>query len=224
MGILVITACAPVVHNPAPLFESGNSRLSSPPEEYRIQAGDQLDVKLFYNSELNEQVIVRPDGRISLQLAPEIIAAGVTPAELTGQLKKIYASVIKNPEIVVIVKSFTAQRVYVDGEVARPGIVTLTNDMTLMQAISQVGGFKDTARRDEVIVVRRSADGKAVSTVVNVDGAIDGSDMKQDITLLSYDVVFVPKTAIANVNVWVDQYLRRNIPIPIGAGYNLNGY
>ncbi len=91
-----------------------------------------------------------------------------------------------------------------------------------MQAISQAGGFKDTARKNEVIVMRRTSDGKVASTIVNLEMSIDGSDMKQDIALLSYDVVYVPRSAVADVNLWIDQYIRRNIPIPFGLGYNLN--
>ncbi len=122
--IIAIMACAPVVRNPAPLSEFGTNPSQSPAKEYRIQVGDLLDIKFFYNPELNEQVTVRPDGRISLMLATEVMAAGVTPGELTEQLRKKYATVIKTPEIAVIVRSFNAQRVYVDGEVGRPGVVT----------------------------------------------------------------------------------------------------
>lgn len=220
--IIAVTACTPVVRNPVSSTVAVNAPISSPARDYRIQPGDQLDIKFFYNAELNEQVLVRPDGRISLQLAPEILAAGVTPAELTEQLRTKYSTVIEKPEIVVIVRSFSAQRVYVDGEVVRPGIVPLTDALTLTQAISQAGGFKDSARKGEIVIVRRSADGKASYTIVDVEKVMDGSDMPQDIALLSYDLVYVPKSKISNVNVWVDQYLRRNIPIPIGAGYNLN--
>lgn len=222
MAVMLIAACTTVVRNPAPLFVSGTAPPSVSVQEYRIQAGDLLDIKFFYNTELNEQVTVRPDGKISLQLAPEIMVAGVTAAELTEQLRKKYATVIERPEIVVIVRSFGTQRVYVDGEVFKPGLVPLTNAMTVMQALSQAGGFKDTARKHEVIVVRRGADGKAVSTVVDVEKIVDGSELHQDIDLYAYDVVYVPKSAIANVNLWIDQYIRKNIPMAIGAGYQLN--
>ena len=88
-----------------------------------FRAGDQLEVKFFYNPELNEQVIVRPDGRISLQLANEIMVAGLTPLELTDLLKKKYSTEISKPEITIIVRTFTSQRVFVDGEVNRAGLV-----------------------------------------------------------------------------------------------------
>jgi protein involved in polysaccharide export with SLBB domain len=75
-------------------------------DEYRIQIGDQLDIKFFYNPTLNEQVTVRPDGRFSLQLIQEVVAAGLTPAALTRELTDRYALNLKQPEVTVIVRSF----------------------------------------------------------------------------------------------------------------------
>ena len=104
--LLFLIACTPAVKNPTPL--SQHSLQTSPylEQEYRIQVGDQLDIKFFYNAELNEQVTVRPDGRISLQLVREITTAGLTPAELTDLLTNKYAKELKKPEVTVIVRSF----------------------------------------------------------------------------------------------------------------------
>jgi protein involved in polysaccharide export with SLBB domain len=215
--MLVLSACAPAVRNPDPL----SAAMKSPfvmAQEYRIQTGDQLDVKFFYSPELNEQVIVRPDGRISMQLANEIMAAGLTPAELTEVLRKKYSVEIGKPEITVIVKSFSNQRIYVDGEVVKPGAVVLINPMTALQAIAQAGGFKETANTSEVILVRRGAGNKIISSLIELDKALDGTDKQQDLFLAPYDIVFVPRTHIANLDIWVDQYLRKMIPIPIGIG------
>ena len=85
--------------------------------------------------------------------------------------------------------------------------------MTVLPAISQAGGVKDTARTTEVIVIRRGADNKPLVIAVNLDKAIDGTDMSQDIILRPFDIVYVPKSPIANVNKWVDQYIRKNLPI-----------
>ena len=212
---LMLTACATTVNNPAPV-QSSVQVSDSIAQEYRIRAGDLLDIKFFYNSELNEQVTVRPDGRISLQLANDLMAGGLTPAELTEQLKKKYASEIDNPEITVIVRSFSYQRIFVDGEVYRAGLIPLVGQMTVLQSITQAGGKKDTAYLKGVIVIRRTPGDKLVTMQLNLEDALDNTDMTQDIALLPNDIVFVPKSTIANVNVWVDQYIRRNIPVSMG--------
>ena len=93
--------------------------------EYQIQVGDELEIKSFYNPELNEKVIVRPDGRISVQLANDIPAAGQTPAALAKTLSDKYAAQFKQPEVSIILRSFAGQRVYVGGKVKRAQIVDL---------------------------------------------------------------------------------------------------
>ena len=217
--LLLLIACAPVVKNPTPLSQHSIQTSPYPEQEYRIQVGDQLDIKFFYNPELNEQVTVRPDGRISLQLVREIIASDLTPAQLTDLLTQKYAPNLQRPEITVIVRSFNSQRVYVDGEVTKSGMVTLVGFTTVLQAISQAGGVKDSARTTEVIVIRRGPDNKPLAIAVNLNKAIDGADMSQDIVLRPFDIVYVPKSAIANVNVWVDLYIRKNLPISISTGF-----
>ncbi len=184
--------------------------------------GDQLDIKFFYNSELNEQVTVRPDGRISLQLVDEIMVAGLTPAQLKDLLTKKYVSELDNPESAVIVRSFGGRMVYVDGEVNKPGMLNMIAPMTVLQSLSQAGGVKDTAKRNEILIIRRGLDNKPVVLVVNMKKVIDGTETSQDLTLMPFDIVYVPKSGIANVNVWVDQYLRKNIPIGAGVYYNLD--
>lgn len=216
---LILTACATTVKNPESL--QGLSHASGSVEkEYRIRDGDLLDIKFFYNPELNEQVTVRPDGRISLQLANDLMASGQTPSELTAQLKKIYSSEIDNPEIVVIVRSFSYQRVFVDGEVNRAGLVSLVGQMTVMQSISQAGGKKDSAYLKGVIVIRRMPDNKLITLQLNLEDALENTDVSQDIALLPNDIVYVPKSTIANINVWVDQYIRKNIPVSAGLSYS----
>jgi protein involved in polysaccharide export with SLBB domain len=210
-----------VVRNPIPIDDpTVQTEYPALEAEYRIQVGDQLDIKLFYNTELNEQVIVRPDGRISLQLVHEVMAAGLTPGELTRLLTEKYAAELKKPELTVIVRSFGAQKVYVDGEVAKPGMFPLLGYVTILQAISQAGGLKESARTNEVMVIRHGAGNKPLVLVVNLAKIHDGSDMRQNIALKSFDIVYVPRSPIANVNVWVDQYLRKNIPIQTGFFYN----
>jgi protein involved in polysaccharide export with SLBB domain len=91
--------------------------------------------------------------------------------------------------------------------------------MTVMQAISQAGGVKDTARTKEVVIIRRGAENKRLALQVNVQKVIDGTDMSQDIALKPFDIVYVPLSSIANVDVWVDQYIRRILPISISTGF-----
>jgi protein involved in polysaccharide export with SLBB domain len=207
---------------PVPIGEMGT--LSDAPEasldsaniSYSIHPGDELDIKFYYNPTLNESVKVRPDGRISLQLVQEVQAASLSPQELVSILKQKYSSHIKEPEISVIVRTFEASKIFVDGEVYLPGMIEMPGgELTIMQAIARARGLKDTAKRGDVILIRRNGLHRPFVYTVNLAAAMSGTDITQDVALKPFDIVYVPKSAIANVNTWVDQYIRRNIPISI---------
>ena len=190
---------------------------STPVREYRIQPGDQLDVKLFYNPELNEQLTVRPDGRITLQLVNDVVAAGLTPAELTAVLTKAYAGELRNPKVAIIVRTSIADRVFVDGEVNRAGLVPLVGPTTVLQSIAQAGGIKDTANTDEVLLLRKAEDNKLTAYRINLKDAMQGEGANPaDVYLKPNDIVYVPKSSVANLNTWIDLYIRKNIPVPLG--------
>jgi protein involved in polysaccharide export with SLBB domain len=193
------------------------TQLRTKPAEYEVQAGDQLDIRFFYNQELNEVCVVRPDGKIALQLIGEIEVQGLSPQQVTALLTEKYTSQLAHPDVTVMVKSFTKQRVFVDGEVGRPGLIELNGPMTVMEAVASAGGLKDTAKATEIIVIRRARpDQPPVILKTNLKQLLAGEQKGEDHLLSPFDVVFVPRSPIANVNRWVDQYLRKNIPVTAG--------
>jgi polysaccharide export outer membrane protein len=218
-GVLLASsfACTTAVH-PTLLKELPRAE-QAPPEpgwEYKIQVGDEMDIKFYFNPELTEHVVVRPDGRISLQLVPEVMAFGLTPHELTELLKKEYASELSKPELTVMVRTFSANHVFVGGEVQKPGEVKLVGRLTTLQSIMAAEGLKETAKVTEVLIIRRNPDRTPRVIPVNLKRAISGVDIAQDLELMPFDVVYVPKSGIANLNKFVDQYIRQNIPIHFG--------
>jgi protein involved in polysaccharide export with SLBB domain len=215
--LLFLLGCSHTTVNPNPL-----PAIQDYPSEYRIKPGDEMEIKFFYNPELNESVTVRPDGRISLQLASNIPVAGLTPVELTQRLKKSYARELNQPEITVIMRTFVNQRIYVDGEVNTPSLVPLSAAMTVLQSITVAGGLKESAKTNNIHIIRQGPKGKPEVFTIDLTQFLDGTDLSQNTFLRPLDIVFVPRKTISKVNVWVDQYLRRNIPIGIGFGYSLN--
>ena len=183
------------------------------PARYVIQPGDQLEIRFFHTPEQNTILPVRPDGYISIPLAYEIMAAGRTAEELRTDLVQRYAKELLNPEIAVIVRSFTAYQIHVGGEVKTPGVFVLNGNRTVLQAIFEAGGLLPTAQPKNVILVRRQQDGRASTSVIDVAQVLEEGDSNLDVALQPYDIVFVPRSAIANVNRWVELYIRNNIPI-----------
>ena len=177
------------------------------PINYIIQSGDQLDIKFFYNPELNETITVRPDGKISLQLIDEIQAAGLEPTELDRKLTELYSQELRKPVLTVIVRSFTRQRIYVGGEVNTPGLIVLPTGMTALQAVFQSGGFRETADPAETLIIRKGENDKPTPLRIDLAAVLDVDGTLSDFELRPDDIVYVPKSAIANVNKFIDQYI-----------------
>ncbi len=211
IAALTFSGCGPYLQKPTPIGTPG-TQAQPMQSEYRIAVGDRLEIKFYYNTELNQEVGVRPDGRISLQLVKEVPAAGLTPEQLTQDLLERYKKHLAEPEVTVIVNSFSGHKVFVGGEVGQPGVRELIGPITAFQAITASGGLKDTARTKEIVVYRRGPDQNTPMAIpLNIENALKGLDFSQDIYLQPYDIVFVPRSSVANFNVWVDQYLRKGI-------------
>jgi protein involved in polysaccharide export with SLBB domain/SH3-like domain-containing protein len=180
-----------------------------PASGYILQAGDELDIKFFYNPDLNESLKIRPDGKVSLQLLDEIQAAGLSPAELDEQVTERLGRYVDNPSTSVIVKAFSNQKVYVGGEVNRPGLIPLTGSLHTIQAILQSGGMLDSAQLKNVVIVRHIGDSNSTAFTVDVSRVLKG---EPDVLLAPFDIVYVPKTTIAKVDQFVEQYISGIIP------------
>jgi protein involved in polysaccharide export with SLBB domain len=223
-AVLLITAgCAtppPATAPPPPPQPS-----AAPAGPYTIKPGDTLDIKFFYNPELNETVQVRPDGFISLQLVDEVKAADLEPRELNKKLVDLYSRELKKPVVTVIVKSFDSQRVYVGGEVNQQGLVTMPAGLTALQAVMQSGGFRNTAQPSETLVIRKGPDRRPVPIRVDLSALIDGDQNGSDFRLQPEDIVYVPKSAIAKANQFVNQYVEQLLlfrGVSFGFAYNIN--
>jgi polysaccharide biosynthesis/export protein PslD len=185
-------------------------------QPYRIRVGDELDVRFYKTPELNlEKVPVRNDGRISLDLIGDVQAAGLGTDQLSDSLRQAYSRELEDPRIAVIVRQFGGQ-IFVGGEVSKPAALKYADGMTALQAIQSAGGFNDKASYENVILMRRTSE-KYEGYRLFLKQALSGDDYTQDVALQPNDVVFVPKSRIANVNLLVEQYITKNIPtIPIG--------
>jgi polysaccharide export outer membrane protein len=176
-----------------------------------LAPGDVIDVKFFYTPELNESQTVRPDGKIALQLIGEVKVEGKSPAELRDELLKLYEPQLKGPEISIVVRSLRNQRVYIGGQVMKPGIVEMPGQMSLLEAIMQAGGFDIRQAELRNIVVIRHKNDKRFAYSVDLKPALEGDETEQFI-LEPKDIVYVPQTEIAKMGQWVDQHINKLVP------------
>ncbi|MFP4451848.1 MAG: polysaccharide biosynthesis/export family protein [Desulfosalsimonas sp.] len=122
-------------------------------EQYVLGAGDVIDVMVYGESEISKTVFVRIDGRISLPLAGEVEAAGITPAELSEKIAEKLGRFLEEPEVAVILAESRSKVYYILGQVQNPGEYSITRRVTVIQAIARAGGFREWAKKDRIMIV-----------------------------------------------------------------------
>lgn len=159
--------------------------------DYVIGPQDVVDISVWKEPELSRSVPVRPDGRISLPLINDIQAAGLTPGQLGAQIASGLTKYVTNPQVTVIISQINSQRIYILGEVARAGSYTLLPDMTVLQALSDAGGFTPFANSKKIYVLRQD-NGKQQKIPFNYKEVISGKNPSQNIAVKAGDTIIVP--------------------------------
>jgi protein involved in polysaccharide export with SLBB domain len=223
---------------------------------YVLSVGDRVAVKFYYNNELNDEVVIRPDGKISLERIGDVKAAGLTTFQLDALLTEKYSEFLESPEVAVIVRDFkapdltvivkdfkvpeltvvakdiklpdvtvevtkpAAQKVYVGGQVAKPGMMPMVGMLRMHDTVIQAGGALDAADLERVVLIRYNGSPEPDVYSVNLKKIIAGK--MPDVMLRPYDVIHLPKTAIAEVNTFAKQYIHGLIPVNFNLIYNIN--
>lgn len=213
--LTLLTACAGLPNIPETPPPSATA-VPGPPPRYSLQPGDQLEIKFRHNPELDEQITVQPDGRFSVPMARDVLAAGRTLAEVTDDLNRAYSQELRDPAVTVQLRNALPTRVYVGGEVNTPGeYINVGPPLTVIQAIARAGGLKNSANHNRIIVVRRGPDGKGTPYGVDYVKAAGGVE-DADVQLAPYDTVFVPRSGVANVYLAYQQYIQQFLPATLG--------
>jgi len=178
--------------------------------KYTIGPGDDLLINSFYHSELKQPVTVQSDGRVSLLLVGTVTAAGKTPQQVGEELTRRYSKFLDNADMTVTLSGSAALAVYVGGEVAKPSVVPIKGELSLLQSVTAAGGFSRTANKEQVLIVRQTNDGHFRTFQVNAAQVLRNE--APEFYLKEHDIVYVPQTAIAEVDQFVDQYINQIIP------------
>lgn len=177
----------------------------------RFQPGDAVSVKFAYWPELNQDQVVRPDGKIALQLVGDVSVEGLTPEGTRDELLSLYADKLKEPEISVIARALDSRRIYVGGFVRTPGMYPIDGPMTALEAVMMAGGFIKQSSRMRQVVLLRQRDGKQYARAINLRRAYE-AEQSDTVLLEPHDIVYVPAANIEKADQWVEQYVNRIIP------------
>lgn len=191
--------------------------------EYRIVPGDHLELDFGHRPDGAVDIRtahVRPDGRISVFPAGDVIAAGLTPMELQRNIIALLSADLKLPRVVVNVVDVAGNVVHVMGRVDKPGSYPAGPFVTVMQAITAAGGLKEDAARNSVLLFHRDGAHTVAVSRVHLDRVMKGDDLA-DLVVGRFDIIFVPRSTIGNLNIFTQQFLT---PIGSALQYSLVGW
>jgi len=195
---------------------------------YRVAPGDILDVDfgvMLDNSPLRATaVLVRPDGMITLNPVGDVRAAGLTTVELDSVLTGMYRNVYREPHVTIGVSRLAGNFVHVLGEVRAPGSYEVLPNATVLQAIARAGGATDNASMGNVILMRRTGPNSLVARRVQANHAITYAQASEDPFLRRFDIVYVPKTTIAKVDLFISQHIGQLLVVPQGYIYGWQAF
>jgi len=197
---LCITAVAPAQTENQTAQEP---KLLSREQRYRLQPNDVVEIQFRYTPEYNLTATVQPDGFIALQVAGDVKIGGLTIAGAAAAIVKQASVRLKDPEVNVVLKDFVKPHFVVAGEVARPGTFDLRGDVSVIQAIAMSGGFKETAKQTQVILLRRVNPEYAEVKLLNLRQLMSRNKIREDIKLMPDDMLVVPQNRITKLEPYV---------------------
>ncbi len=193
----------------APLIDFADWQDDEP--YYLFYPGDKLEVNFASAPELTRQTQVGPDGRITLPVIGQVMAAYKSVPQLQDEISARYAEVLRNPAVTVFPGDMAPTRVLVGGEVKNPGWVDMNGDLDALQAVIAAGGVLHTAKTHKAVLIRRGRNGEAMRRVIDLQDMLNGR-AGQMVALKRFDIVYVPRTNVAEAGVFVEQWVNNLIP------------
>ena len=190
-GILMILAMAGMLQGAAAATPPAPARATSPDSAYTVKPGDMLAISVWKEPDLQGPVLVRPDGTFSFPLAGQMDARNKTVAELQQMVTDKLRKYISDPVVTVSVQEIKGNKVYVIGQVNKPGDFVVNPRVDVMQALSMAGGTTPFAALGDIVILRRTEGGQQALPFRYADVA-RGRNLQQNIMLQAGDVVVVP--------------------------------
>ncbi|OXE37646.1 MAG: hypothetical protein CGW95_00250 [Phenylobacterium zucineum] len=188
-------------------------------DHYRINAGDELSLRFLLNPDLNAGVLVGPDGRGIFPLISSLKVADLTVDEADSVLSEAYSRILKRPDVQVMITSYGSSPVYVGGEVRTPGVYPIRGKLTPAQAVMMAGGLSPTARLGHIAVIRQRPNGQMLMKELDLRAYLTKGQSLGPFIILPGDLIFVPRSSIAEADRFVDQYITGLLPLGRVLGY-----
>ncbi|MCW2238771.1 polysaccharide biosynthesis/export family protein [Azospirillum canadense] len=212
LAVAALSACTGQSLSPKQALPEGFAGWEDAVPAYRLGPGDRFQVKFTLVPDMDEEVMIGPDGSAGLRMAGQVDAAGLTPAELAGLIETKAKRWMRAPQVSVGLRETPSNRAYVGGAVARPGPYLLNGRIGVMEAIMLAGGFDREARYEEVVLIRRNPQNKPMLRTIDLRNFIETGTAVGDVPMAAGDILFVPRSSIAETGLWVEQFINRVVP------------
>ncbi|MBB6308168.1 polysaccharide biosynthesis/export family protein [Xanthobacter tagetidis] len=191
---------------------------------YRLGPGDKVKIKYFITREMDEELTVSPDGTMAPRAVGQMRVEGMTLAGAQEAVSRASRKELAQQKVVISLEEAAAARVYVGGMVANQGAFKLPDTGTgVLQGILLAGGFTEEARAGQVALIRRGPNNEPMLRLINVRDLIQ-TGFPDDVPLMSGDIIYVPRSSIAEVNLWIDQFINKVVPFQRTFSYTLGSY
>lgn len=176
--------------------------------EYYVEIGDVLDISVWKAQDLScPEVIVRPDGKISLPLIGDVPATGLTLTQLDAEITQRYTLYVRDPQVSVMIKKFGGNKVIVLGDVARPGVYNFTGTIRLIEALALAGDCAKHAVRNNILIIRGDIHKNPTVISSNILAFLKDAKIRENVLIQPQDVIFVPRSLIGNIHSFLDEIL-----------------
>jgi len=210
LALLAFGGCGSM--QPVEREPTGFAPWSSAAPAYRLGAGDRVRVDFLMTPEMSQDAVVETDGAINLRAGGRISAQGLTAARLEDDIRHAAGRTLRTPVVTLAVTEARSARVIVGGAVARPGSYPLPARPSPLEAVMLAGGFSPESRVDQVIIIRQRDGAPPMLRTVDLRRFLSDGATSETILLASEDIVFVPRSRVAEVNLWIDQHIDRMLP------------
>lgn len=208
---LACSSAPPPPPSPPPTPDGALEPTRPLPAEYRLMVGDEMRITVVGAGEFNSTATIRPDGFISPVGVGDLQAAGRTIPEITEEVRSRLGRLLRYPEVSIMLSRYAERLVYVLGQVNTGGSLRYTENMTALHAVAAAQGPQQSAKMSSVLVLRRTGPSELAVYKVDLEAPLDGDVQARDIFLEPYDIVYVPRSIIGEVNKFVEQVFARNI-------------
>ena len=189
--------------------------------QYTLYPGDQVDIVVASAPELSRTLTVGPDGRVVMPMTQPVMAAGRTFKHIEQELSAQLGKQLRDPRIAISPRAYAPQQIFVGGEVGQQGTYALSGPVGTLEAIIMAGGMRPTAKTSQVAVLRRAPNGGMMMRAVNIkNGMRNVRENNDNMQLRRGDIVFVPRSGIAEVGVWMQNF-RNALPVDFNLSYQI---